>query len=41
MFCNIYDINSSKIYSCKHCGMVADRDCNGAKNILMKGVLSN
>lgn len=38
---NIYDINSSKIYSCKHCGMVADRDCNGAKNILMKGVLSN
>lgn len=35
----MYEINSSKTYSCSHCGMVADRDCNAAKNILMKGIL--
>ena len=38
---NMYEINSSKTYCCSHCGMVADRDYNSAKNILMKGVLLN
>ena len=31
----------SKIYSCSVCNKIVDRDINAAKNILMKGLLSN
>lgn len=33
------DIGSSKIYNCKKCNLVCDRDTNSAKNIFMKGVI--
>jgi IS605 OrfB family transposase len=34
-------IGSSKIYNCKKCKLVCDRDTNSAKNIFMKGVINN
>ena len=34
-------IGSSKIYSCKKCNLVCDRDTNSAKNIFMKGVINH
>jgi putative transposase len=33
------DVGSSEKYKCKSCEMEIDRDCNGSRNILMKGVL--
>lgn len=33
-------IGSSKIYNCKKCNLVCDRDTNSAKNIFMKGVIN-
>jgi IS605 OrfB family transposase len=38
---NIYEIGKSKIYNCLHCQIKLGRDTNGAKNILMKGILEN
>ena len=35
------EIGSSKIFYCKKCGSVFGRDVNSAKNILMKGLISN
>jgi putative transposase len=34
-------IGSSKIYKCKKCNLVCDRDTNSAKNIFMKGVINH
>lgn len=34
-------IGNSKIYNCKKCKLVCDRDTNSAKNIFMKGVIIN
>ena len=36
----MYKPGSSKVYKCAHCGAVMDRDFNGAKNILMKGIVT-
>lgn len=36
---NQQDIGMSKIYDCKKCNQVLERDFNAAKNILMKGLL--
>ena len=33
---NIYDIGSSKTYSCKNCNIVIDRDINASRNIFLK-----
>jgi len=33
---NIYDIGTSKIYSCRECGIVIDRDINASRNIFLK-----
>jgi putative transposase len=33
---NIYDIGTSKIYSCQRCGIVIDRDVNASRNIFLK-----
>ena len=38
---NITNIGNSKIYNCKKCNCIFDRDFNAAKNILMKGITSN
>jgi len=36
--CSAYnDVGSSKIYRCVHCGLIIDRDINGAINICMRG----
>ena len=32
----INDVGSSKVYSCKSCSLVIDRDVNGARNIFIK-----
>ena len=32
------DLGSNKIYKCDNCGLVIDRDINGAKNILIKAI---
>ena len=32
----INDVGSSKVYSCKSCNLVIDRDVNGARNIFIK-----
>ena len=37
---NIYEIGSSKIYSCSKCKCVFDRDINAAKNIYLKNDFS-
>jgi putative transposase len=37
---NHQDIGMSKIYDCKKCNQVLERDFNAAKNILMKGLLN-
>lgn len=34
-------IGSSKVYNCKNCKLVCDRDTNSAKNIFMKGIIIN
>jgi putative transposase len=34
------DIGSNEIYHCKECGLVIDRDINGARNILLKNICS-
>jgi IS605 OrfB family transposase len=34
------NIGASKIYDCKKCKLVCDRDTNSAKNIFMKGVIT-
>lgn len=34
-------IGNSKIYKCKKCKLVCDRDTNSAKNIFMKGIINN
>jgi putative transposase len=31
-----YDLGGAKIFRCRACGYVADRDANGARNILLK-----
>lgn len=36
---SLYKIKSSKVYKCKNCLQIFDRDTNSAKNILMKGFL--
>ena len=36
---NLYNIGKSKIYECKNCDLVCDRDVNSAKNIGMKGII--
>jgi IS605 OrfB family transposase len=36
---SLYKINSDKVYRCKKCLEIFDRDTNSAKNILMKGFL--
>ncbi len=33
---NIYEVGSSKIYSCSKCKCIFDRDINAAKNIYLK-----
>lgn len=33
------NLKGNKIYNCKKCHMIIDRDINGAKNILMKSIL--
>ena len=30
------DLGNNKIFSCPSCKLVMDRDCNGARNILIK-----
>ena len=32
------DLGSNKIYHCNHCNMLIDRDYNGCRNILYKGL---
>ena len=32
-----YDLGANKIYNCDRCGIIIDRDVNGAKNILIAG----
>ena len=32
------DLGSNKIYKCNNCGLVIDRDINGAKNIFIKAI---
>jgi putative transposase len=34
------DVGSNEIYHCKECGLVIDRDINGARNILLKNICS-
>ena len=34
------EIGSSKVFCCKNCNLVTDRDHNASKNILMKGILN-
>ncbi len=38
---NLTDCGSSKEYNCSRCAYVADRDVNAARNILLKGLLTN
>jgi len=33
------DVEGSKEYKCNHCGILIDRDVNGAKNIAMRGFI--
>lgn len=33
------DLRGAKLFKCDQCGMRADRDCNGAKNIFLKAML--
>ena len=41
-FCGcITEVGSSKIYTCRECKQVIDRDINSGKNILMKGIITN
>ena len=41
-FCGcITEVGSSKIYTCRECKQVIDRDVNSGKNILMKGIITN
>lgn len=35
------NLGSSKVYNCKQCRLVCDRDENGARNILIKSLLEN
>ena len=37
----ITEVGSSKIYTCRGCKRVIDRDINSGKNILMKGIITN
>ena len=37
---HMYKPGASKVYNCKSCKAVIDRDFNGAKNMMMKGILT-
>ena len=38
--CGLLDNNlgANKIYHCRDCGRIVDRDVNGARNIMIKGI---
>ena len=41
-FCGcLTNVGDSKIYTCRECKQVVDRDINASKNILMKGILTS
>jgi IS605 OrfB family transposase len=37
----INEPENSRVYDCKYCGEISDRDINSAKNILLKGMIQN